>query len=852
MPPVAPRPQAPIGMLVGGGHLPIEIAHSIIAAGGRVHAVLIDGEADQDWTGIPHTTVNWGGIGGMVAALKGAGCRDLVIIGRVRRPDPRKVRPDLGFFLALPKVLRLITAGGDDSLLRRCLRFFEEHGLTVRGPGEVAPSLVAGAGTLGSIAPPSDAARDIGVGLDVLRALGRFDIGQAVVVANGQLVAVEGAEGTDGLLGRLPAAVRGGVLVKCPKPGQELRIDMPVIGPQTVTLALESGLAGIAVMAGSVLMADRAELLRRADAGGGFVCGVAAAPAAGAVAGSAHRGGVAPSLSPLGAALPGAAEQRDAATAADVVQTVSRFAAQACAFVARNHVLAVGVGEGAASFADRIRALRQWGDRGRGRRRGVIALGDGVRLDGPALRAIAESRIAGITLAQQPADPAPVIVGADSLGLTLLAPTPAGPRTLRALAGQPTRLDAQGTDLSATGPHPTTICIVAGEHSGDLLGGKLMAAVHARLGGAVRWVGVGGEHMAAQGLDTLFPLSDVAVMGPLSILPRLPRIIARVNHTVHAAVRARPDIVVIIDSPEFTHPIAKRIRKRLPDVPILDYVSPSVWAWRPGRAPRMRSYIDHVMALLPFEPQVHRDLGGPPCTYVGHPSIERLDWIRSRDGAALGRRLGLDPARPVLAVLPGSRPSEVGRLMQPFGETVALLKARIPGLQVVLPAVDSVRQLIEERLASWPVRPILLSGEEDKFAAFRLAHAALAASGTVTLELALAGTPMVVAYKVDAVAIRLRFLVKVRSIVLANLVLGENVFPELIQEQAEPGGLADAVAPLLADTPARARQLAALARIPELIRLPSGTPSEVAAAIVLGHLARENGENRHFRAIRHS
>jgi len=264
-----------------------------------------------------------------------------------------------------------------------------------------------------------------------------------------------------------------------------------------------------------------------------------------------------------------------------------------------------------------------------------------------------------------------------------------------------------------------------------------------------------------------------------------------------------------------------------------------VWAWRPGRAKKMRRYVDHVMALLPFEPAAHERLGGPPCTYVGHPLIERVDWIRSRDAEGLARRLGFDSSAPILVVLPGSRPSEVGQLMRPFGGAVALLLKQHPNLQVIVPTVSSVRRLVEDQIAGWPLRPALVEGDEDKFAAFRLARAALAASGTVTLELALGGTPMVVAYRVDAVALRLRFLVKVQSIVLANLVLGENAFPELIQEDCEPEKLAAAMMPLLGDTPERTRQLDALSKIPEKMALAAGTPSEAAADIVLRYASQQ-------------
>jgi lipid-A-disaccharide synthase len=377
------------------------------------------------------------------------------------------------------------------------------------------------------------------------------------------------------------------------------------------------------------------------------------------------------------------------------------------------------------------------------------------------------------------------------------------------------------------------LVIIAGEHSGDALGAKLMARLNAVRPGQIQYTGVGGDLMAAEGLTSLFPLSDVAVMGPAAILARLPTLIRRVYATVDAALAARPDVVVIIDSPEFTHPIAKRIRRRARHIPIIDYVSPSVWAWRPGRAKRMRQYIDHVLALLPFEPDAHKRLGGPPCTYVGHPLIERQDWLKALDPSSLQRQLNLVDGAPVLLVLPGSRSSEVRHLMDDFGRTISQLHVLNIFPVVILPVVESVRPLVEKALERWPMKPHLISGEDDKFRAFKLADAALAASGTVTLELALVGTPMVVAYKVDRIATVVRYFIKAQSIVLANLVLGENAFPEFIQEQCTPAQLSKALAALLHSTPERAAQLAALARIPSLMRLAEGTPSGAAAAVVL-------------------
>jgi lipid-A-disaccharide synthase len=382
-------------------------------------------------------------------------------------------------------------------------------------------------------------------------------------------------------------------------------------------------------------------------------------------------------------------------------------------------------------------------------------------------------------------------------------------------------------------PRARRIFIVAGEHSGDHLGGKLMAALKARSEVPILFSGVGGEMMEAEGLRSIFPLSDVAVMGPLAILARLPKLVRRVYQSVDAALAADADGVIIIDSPEFTHPIAKRIRRKKPLIPIIGYVSPSVWAWRPGRARKMAPYVDHLLAILPFEPEAHERLGGPPCSYVGHPMIEKLDWIGELDAQELAARLALDPARPVLLVLPGSRPTEVRRLMQPFGETVAALIEKAGPIEVILPVVDSVRPLIEEGLESWSARPHLVSGQDDKFKAFKLARAALAASGTVTLELGLAGVPMVVAYKVDWVAERFRFLLKVPSVVLANLVIGRNVFPELLQEDCTSEKLTEALLPLFGDTPERERQLAGLATIADKMMRDHGTPSERAAETAL-------------------
>ncbi len=386
--------------------------------------------------------------------------------------------------------------------------------------------------------------------------------------------------------------------------------------------------------------------------------------------------------------------------------------------------------------------------------------------------------------------------------------------------------------MSERVPGPLRVAIVVGEESGDQLGAGLIDALRRRHPDCIVF-GVAGDRMIARGATTAFPVSDVAVIGIGSIIAHVPRIVRRVYQAVDAIVAERPDILVAVDSPGFTHSVAERVKRRLPQVPLVDYVSPSVWAWKAWRAPRMAKFFDHVLALLPFEPDVHRRLRGPPCTYVGHPLVERVAELRPAPGER-------DPLseNPVLVVLPGSRRSEIKRLMAPFGEAVARIAAAHPGVEVLLPAVGHLRAEIEAELAGWPVKPRIVTGEAEKFAAFRRAHAALAASGTVTLELGLAGVPMVVAYRVDPIARMLKPLLRVPSIVLVNLIIGENAIPEYLDQAGSPEVLAADVSALLREGPERARQIEALARLDQAMALPDGAqPSELAADIVLKTLA---------------
>ncbi len=380
------------------------------------------------------------------------------------------------------------------------------------------------------------------------------------------------------------------------------------------------------------------------------------------------------------------------------------------------------------------------------------------------------------------------------------------------------------------GPAIRSICLIATEESGDRLGASLMKVLRQRLGDGVEFSGVGGRGMAREGLVSLFPIEQLSIVGFTAVLKQLPNILRLIRGTVDAVVAAAPDVLIIIDSPDFTQRVAKRVRARDPAIPIVNYVAPTVWAWRQGRARAMRSYVDHVLALLPFEPEEYRRLNGPPCTYVGHPLIEQLASLRPN--AEEQARRNASP--PLLLVLPGSRRSEIARHIAVFGETLARLQTQGIAFHPVLPTTPHLEAAVRAGVANWLVTPEIVIGEADKRAAFRSARAALAKSGTVTLELAIAGVPMITAYRVGEIeAFILRRVVKVNSVILANLVIGENVIPEFLQEACTADNLAPALADVLGDTPARARQVEAFNRLDTIMSTGAASPSVRAADIVL-------------------
>ena len=396
--------------------------------------------------------------------------------------------------------------------------------------------------------------------------------------------------------------------------------------------------------------------------------------------------------------------------------------------------------------------------------------------------------------------------------------------------------------MAARGPSTIArkIFLIATEESGDRLGANLMKVLRQRLGGAVQFEGVGGQAMAREGLTSLFPIEELSIIGLAAVVAQLPKILRLIGETASTVTQASPDILVIIDSPDFTHRVARRVRASDPSIPIIDYVSPTVWAWRPGRARAMLRYVDHVLALLPFEPEEYRRLRGPPCSYVGHPLTEQTATLRPDPGEQKRR----DEAPPVLLVLPGSRRSEIRHHMAIFGETLSRLRDEGVAFELILPTMPHLLEAVSEGIKDWKVAPRVVVGEQEKRAAFRIAHAALAKSGTVTLELALAGVPMVTAYRTGAVEAWIVLkAINVKSVILANLVVGENVVPEFLQQDCTPEKLAPALREVLDDSALRRRQLEAFAGIDKIMTTGDQPPGVRAADIVLATLRKARGSN---------
>lgn len=387
----------------------------------------------------------------------------------------------------------------------------------------------------------------------------------------------------------------------------------------------------------------------------------------------------------------------------------------------------------------------------------------------------------------------------------------------------------------------TTIAFIVGEPSGDRIGADLIRALKALSTEPIDAIGLAGEAMRAEGIETLFDIDELSIIGIGAIVARLPQLLRRVSQTADFVIASKADLLVIIDSPSFSHRVARRVRARRPEMPIVNYVPPTVWAYRSHRAAAMRPYVDHAICVLPFEPETMARLGGPSATYVGHPLMS-VPEVRAMMAAAEGPAVERRPRTPpTLLILPGSRRGEINRLIDDFGRTFELLAEFVPGVRAVLPAVERHRPLIEAKIASWAVKPEIVTGEAAKWQAFAEADAALAASGTVSLELALAGVPMALAYKLDPIGYRFRLIITAWTAALPNFILDHPLVAEHFHEFVRPGLLARRMARLLTDSPERQAQLQGFAEIRRLMTIER-PPGEAAAEIVLDLLDRSRHE----------
>ncbi|CCQ73974.1 lipid-A-disaccharide synthase [Magnetospira sp. QH-2] len=369
------------------------------------------------------------------------------------------------------------------------------------------------------------------------------------------------------------------------------------------------------------------------------------------------------------------------------------------------------------------------------------------------------------------------------------------------------------------------VYVVAGEPSGDLLGGRLMAGLKSLYPEGVRFAGIGGPHMTGQGLDSLFPMTDLSLMGLAEILPHLPKLMRRLSEADADIRRLRPDVVLTIDSPGFCFRLAKRVRDL--GIPLVHYVAPTVWAWKPKRAAKIARFLDHLLVLLPFEPP-YFEKEGLATTFVGHSVIE--GGADLGNGSAFRDKHGIEPTRPVLCVLPGSRLGEVSRHLPVFRDVVDQLCGERPGLAVVLPTVAGVAEPVREAVRSWSCSVTVVEGEREKFDAFAASEAALAASGTVTLELALAGCPSVVAYRLNPLTAWLaRRLIKVRFASLVNIIQEREVLPEFLQDRCQASLISPMLAQYLDDPEARRAQIRACAPALEAMGRGGASPSLRAA-----------------------
>ena len=381
----------------------------------------------------------------------------------------------------------------------------------------------------------------------------------------------------------------------------------------------------------------------------------------------------------------------------------------------------------------------------------------------------------------------------------------------------------------------TTVLLTALEASGDALGAGLMRALKRRLGPDVRFIGVGGLEMQAEGLVSAFDIAELSVVGLLDGLLAYRRADQRAAQIAELAAREAPDIAVLIDSWGFSYLLARRLRSTLPGLTMVKYVAPQAWASRPGRAKALARAFDRLLSIIAFEAPLF-EAAGARVTFVGHPALA-ADVVAG-DAARFRSRIGAQPGDQILLVLPGSRASEVGRLMPPFEEAIARLKPGRPSLHVVVAPASSVQDQVVARVAGWPFRAHLVQDAEGRRDAMAAADVALACSGTVTTELAVAGCPMIVAYRLGALSYQIaRRIVRTRFITLINIAAGGAVAPELIQGECTGERLAEALAKRLDDPAFGQAQAAAQMAALEKLGGKGPPPAERAAAAIVEMLS---------------
>ncbi len=375
--------------------------------------------------------------------------------------------------------------------------------------------------------------------------------------------------------------------------------------------------------------------------------------------------------------------------------------------------------------------------------------------------------------------------------------------------------------------------IIAGEASGDLIGAQLIGALKEKFGTNIEIFGVGGSFMQEQGLDTIFPMSDLSIMGIAEVLPQIPKILKRIQETVHMIGISKPNIVITIDSPDFSFRVAKKVKKQYPDLPVIHYVAPTVWAWRPKRAKKIAQFLDGILCLFPFEPK-YFEKEGLKAFFVGHPLATSIPQFSSKDINNFAKKYGLNRKNPVITILPGSRGGEIKRLTPVLQETITRLKAQRPEVQIIIPTLPSWTKYMQKH---FPNTDLIIDQKSDKYCAFAISSLAIHASGTVALELALSGTPMITIYKISPLtAILAKLLIKTKHVNLVNILLSKPIIPELLQKECNTLNIINAVDRILDDQQNLLMQKSALASLKEILLTETKTPAATAADAIAEYL----------------